>query len=118
MQAELEKCQQALWSCRAYLPFHRTPPQHRKGPALMKLYYATGTCALSPHIVALEAGVPLQLERVDIRRTPHLTGAGVDFATVNPNRYVPALQLDDRSEESRVGKEWVSTGRSRWSPYN
>src|SRR3546814_1328742 len=48
-------------------------------------------------MVALEAGVPLQLERVDIRRTPHLTGAGVDFATVNPNRYVPALQLDDGS---------------------
>src|SRR3546814_19490713 len=25
---------------------------------------------------------------------------------------------DHRSEERRVGKEWVSTGRSRWSPYN
>src|SRR3546814_13106676 len=24
----------------------------------------------------------------------------------------------DRSEERRVGKEWVSTCRSRWSPYN
>src|SRR3546814_19697348 len=24
---------------------------------------------------------------------------------------------DARSEERRVGKEWVSTGRSRWSPY-
>src|SRR3546814_13978331 len=24
----------------------------------------------------------------------------------------------DRSEERRVGKEWVSTGRSRWSPYH
>src|SRR3546814_12649311 len=23
----------------------------------------------------------------------------------------------DRSEERRVGKEWGSTGRSRWSPY-
>src|SRR3546814_19551995 len=28
---------------------------------------------------------------------------------------VPAL---GRSEERRVGKEWVSTGRSRWSRYN
>src|SRR3546814_5480378 len=26
--------------------------------------------------------------------------------------------LDLRSEERRVGKEWVSTGRSRWSPYH
>src|SRR3546814_11335468 len=28
-----------------------------------------------------------------------------------------SLQLD-RSEERRVGKECVSTGRSRWSPYH
>jgi glutathione S-transferase len=39
----------------------------------MKLYYATGTCSLSPHIVAAEAGIPLDLERVDIRKTPHVT---------------------------------------------
>lgn len=63
----------------------------------MKLYYATGTCALSPHIVALEAGLPLALERVDLGRTPHLTEAGVDFSGVNPNGYVPALELDDGS---------------------
>src|SRR3546814_11861168 len=30
---------------------------------------------------------------------------------------VPLLR-DDRSEERRVGKEWVSTCRSRWSPYH
>lgn len=24
----------------------------------MKLYYAVGTCSLSPHIVASEAGIP------------------------------------------------------------
>src|SRR3546814_19129818 len=24
----------------------------------------------------------------------------------------------DRAEERRVGKEWVSTGRTRWSPVN
>src|SRR3546814_16330305 len=28
------------------------------------------------------------------------------------------LQIDHRSEESRVGKECVSTCRSRWSPYH
>src|SRR3546814_15304622 len=31
--------------------------------------------------------------------------------------YVEA-QIDDRSEERRVGKECVSTCRSRWSPYH
>jgi len=63
----------------------------------MKLYYAPGTCSLSPHIVACEAGIPLELERVDIRRTPHVTQSSEDFGTVNPNLYVPALKLDDGS---------------------
>src|SRR3546814_13151481 len=27
-------------------------------------------------------------------------------------------KINVRSEERRVGKEWVSTGRSRWSPYH
>ena len=63
----------------------------------MKLDYAQGTCSLSPHIVALEAGIPLDLERVDILKTPHVTGTGADFSSVSPNGYVPALVLDDGS---------------------
>jgi len=63
----------------------------------VKLYYATGTCSLSPHIVALEAGIALDFERVDLRSTPRVTETGADFAAINRNRYVPALQLDDGS---------------------
>jgi glutathione S-transferase len=33
----------------------------------MKLYYSPGACSLSPHIVAREAGVDLQLVRVDLK---------------------------------------------------
>src|SRR3546814_4546148 len=29
-----------------------------------------------------------------------------------------AGDVEERSEERRVGKEWVSTCRSRWSPYH
>ena len=61
----------------------------------MKLYYATGTCSLSPHIVAIEAGIAMELERVDIRKIPRVTETGADYAQVNPNLYVPALALDD-----------------------
>ncbi len=61
----------------------------------MKLYYATGTCSLSPHIVAAEAGIPLDLERVDIGKTPRLTEKGNDYSEINPLGYVPALRLDD-----------------------
>lgn len=61
----------------------------------MKLYYATGTCSLAPHIVASEAGIALALERVDIRKSPHPMQSGGDYTDVNPNGYVPALRLDD-----------------------
>ena len=59
----------------------------------MKLYYATGTCSLSPHIVALEAGITLELEKVD-NKTKR-TASGEDFLKINPKGYVPALQLND-----------------------
>jgi glutathione S-transferase len=63
----------------------------------MKLYYAAGTCSLSPHIVALEAGIPLDLERVDLKTNPHRTQSGTVYTEIHPNGYVPALQLDDGS---------------------
>ncbi len=61
----------------------------------MKLYYAAGTCSLAPHIVAREAGIALDLERVDISKTPHMTASGDDYSRINPKGYVPALLLDD-----------------------
>ncbi len=32
----------------------------------MKLYYSPGACSLSPHIVAREAGIAIELEKVDL----------------------------------------------------
>ena len=61
----------------------------------MKLYYAPGACSLSPHIVAREAGLPLELERVDLGAKK--TASGEDYRQVNPKGYVPALRLDDGS---------------------
>src|SRR5690349_16464061 len=57
----------------------------------MKLYYAPGACSLSPHIVACEAGIDLQLEKVDTKS--HTFNGGSDFYKVNPKGYVPALEI-------------------------
>jgi glutathione S-transferase len=59
----------------------------------MKLYYAPGACSLSPHIVAHEAGIDLELVRVDTKtKTVEQEG---DFWAINPKGYVPALELDN-----------------------
>jgi glutathione S-transferase len=59
----------------------------------MKLYYAPGACSLSPHIVARESGIALELEKVDTQ-TKTIAKEG-DYYAINPKGYVPALQLDD-----------------------
>ena len=59
----------------------------------MKLYYAPGACSLSPHIVALELGLPLDLVEVDIRQGK--LADGNDFSAINSKGYVPVLEFDD-----------------------
>jgi glutathione S-transferase len=59
----------------------------------MKLFYASGACSLSPHIVALEAGIDLRLQKVDLK-SKTIASEG-DYLTINPKGYVPALQLED-----------------------
>jgi glutathione S-transferase len=58
----------------------------------MKLYYMPGACSLSPHIVAQELGIKLDLEKVDLMSKK--TDKGRDYLAVNPKGYVPALELD------------------------
>jgi glutathione S-transferase len=59
----------------------------------MKLYYAPGACSLAPHIVAREAGVALDLVKVDLAK--HRLETGEDLSRVNAKNYVPAIELDD-----------------------
>jgi glutathione S-transferase len=58
----------------------------------MKLYFTTGACSMASNIALHEAGIQFELSKVD-RRTKRADG--VDFVTINPKGYVPALRLDD-----------------------
>lgn len=59
----------------------------------MKLYYMPGACSLAPHIVANEAGIAIDLVKVDGKTKK--TEADQDFLATNPNGYVPTLVLED-----------------------
>ncbi len=50
----------------------------------MKLYYAPGTCALTPHIVLEWIGAPYEVALADLRSD--------DYRKINPLGMVPALQ--------------------------
>ena len=59
----------------------------------MKLYYSPGACSLSPHIALLEADLPYDLVKVDLRAKKLENGD--DYLKINPKGQVPALALDN-----------------------
>ena len=68
----------------------------------MKLYYFTGACALSPHIVAQEIGIHLDLVKIDPKTKQ--TADGADYLKVNSKGSVPALQLDNGEVLTDIGR--------------
>jgi glutathione S-transferase len=58
---------------------------------MLRLYYATGTCALATHIALEETGAPYEAVRLDFaaqaQRSP-------EYLAVNPKGRVPALVTD------------------------
>ncbi|MDX2168116.1 MAG: glutathione transferase GstA [Deltaproteobacteria bacterium] len=59
----------------------------------MELFFAPFACSLASHIAAREAGIELGLRQVSL--STKRTADGVDYLTIAPKGYVPALRLDD-----------------------
>jgi glutathione S-transferase len=59
---------------------------------MLKLYFSPGACSLSPHIVLREAGLPFELEQVNLQAKKLKSGG--DFLEINPKGQVPVLKLD------------------------
>ena len=57
---------------------------------MMKLFYASGTSAMAPHILLTDAGLDFSLARVNLDRK---TWRGGDYNQINPKSYVPTLQI-------------------------
>ncbi|MBL8577966.1 MAG: glutathione S-transferase N-terminal domain-containing protein [Mesorhizobium sp.] len=82
----------------------------------MKLYITPGACSLADHIALTEAGIPVDLIKVDL--PTHRTEHGEDFTTVNPKGYVPALVLDDGEvlTENVAIIDWVAGQAPKLTP--
>jgi len=58
----------------------------------VKLYLTPHACSLSPHIALREAGIPFDIEVVDLGTKK--TKSGGSYTSVNPKGYVPALEIE------------------------
>src|SRR3546814_13891550 len=55
---------------------------------------------------------------IGVHRTRDARSGQIVVARIDDEITVKLLKVGKRSEERRVGKEWVSTCRSGWSPYH
>ncbi len=53
----------------------------------MKLYIAPGACSLAPHIVFREAGIPFDMETVDLAAKKTKSGADYQAPSTRRARY-------------------------------
>src|SRR3546814_19156948 len=90
---------------------------HRQLPVAADLGGEGGVGAAVTQPREVEVGPALGDGRDEVRESRRLAGE-VDEDGVCPDGGTHRLQAVPRSEKRRVGKECVSTCRSRWTPYH
>lgn len=67
---------------------------------MMKLYYTPGASSLAPRIVAFEARLEIEYDKVDLKT--RTTASGRDYIRINPKGCVPALAVQSGEVLSEV----------------
>ena len=66
----------------------------------MKLYYSPGACSQALHIALREAGIAVDLVKVDL--ATHKLEDGADYLAINPRGYVPLMERGDGGRHTEV----------------
>ncbi len=94
----------------------------------MELYYAPLSCSLAARVIAVEAGVPIELRQIELY-AKRLTHEGTSYVDIAPQGRVPVLRLDsgelltemsavlqylaDRAPEKKLAPAWGTLERYR-----
>src|SRR3546814_8040354 len=86
---------------------------------LIELFHLADLHGLAIHPLTMrQAGRDIGLIDARVRRDPRANALFLDVLTSTRDAETVLRWMNERSEARRVGKECVSTCRSRWSPYH
>src|SRR3546814_2632252 len=103
----------------AYMLSAKPRPEQADGPVMRRYLHAVRACLRHPWRTCIASAVFFGFSLWLASLLPStFMDVGDEALSIVTIEAPPGSTLKDRSEERRVGKECVSTCRSRWSPYH